>query len=791
VKYTLACRPQDRCSDTPHVQTVPPNLVNIRSVAKRLPWRRNSLRPTTHLGRDYGGRQLTPPAAWRELPGGASPPQPDDFPASFTRGDAAHLDPIPHPLVSLLNPSQMAEMDFCASPIASESGHSYPGSEPSYDGDHYRSNTWPEDAWNDDIQTAVELIRAPVDRKPTKFYPSPPLGLKPRETRLLRLLPGQPEDVVRCSLAICSLSDDPSYEALSYTWGNSDEKLEVEVNGYMMPVTDNLGHALRRLRYTERARVLWIDALCINQNASDERNHQVAFMADIYRSASTVLVWLGDAHLERNISDAHGPLLHRRDSVPSLWREEDRLIRSFEQATSSVFFRWWKRVWTVQEFVVASEEPVICFANYSLKLTDLDITTIDTVNAKEFRIALQDLAEMRSLYIAGGIAFQQAFILTAAFTASDPRDKCYGLLGLLRDQDSDVLQPDYSRAEDYAFARATSIFVNADRRLIYLAAVHVGGDRRKMPSWAIGLAYLSPESIRTGLKPGAAEHRVNWLRAGENFSRPLISSETQLPVITDDYVTLRCAGYRISEIFCDLSSDTIVRRSEQVEQAIADRINRPLSALEQSTIAGWFDEIPQSPYPSTDRPPSVDEATALILGGFDATRTDIGSLLASRFRRVLESARTVRANANLMDCLRDELQQLLSSKEHNDGPVIRYSLDCIGKSLREMCFAMCLPGYLPADLNAWNDYVCIANEPASLTTGVVFSTRSGDLGIGLQVLKEEDIIAVLLPDRFPVALTPVRGLTGRTQYRFKGFVYMPCLRGMDLDGRELKQFEIF
>jgi hypothetical protein len=39
--------------------------------------------------------------------------------------------------------------------------------------------------------------------------------------------------------------------------------------------------------------VLWIDAVYINQGNTAERNHTVADMGDIYRSASRAICWLG------------------------------------------------------------------------------------------------------------------------------------------------------------------------------------------------------------------------------------------------------------------------------------------------------------------------------------------------------------------------------------------------------------------------------------------------------------------------------------------------------------------
>jgi hypothetical protein len=40
--------------------------------------------------------------------------------------------------------------------------------------------------------------------------------------------------------------------------------------------------------------VLWIDAICINQQDITEHEQQVGIMGDIYRNAKQTPVWLGD-----------------------------------------------------------------------------------------------------------------------------------------------------------------------------------------------------------------------------------------------------------------------------------------------------------------------------------------------------------------------------------------------------------------------------------------------------------------------------------------------------------------
>jgi hypothetical protein len=49
---------------------------------------------------------------------------------------------------------------------------------------------------------------------------------------------------------------------------------------------------------------LWIDAISINQETLEERNHQVGIMGEIYSRAECVIIWLGRArtHVLRTIS---------------------------------------------------------------------------------------------------------------------------------------------------------------------------------------------------------------------------------------------------------------------------------------------------------------------------------------------------------------------------------------------------------------------------------------------------------------------------------------------------------
>jgi hypothetical protein len=99
------------------------------------------------------------------------------------------------------------------------------------------------------------------------------------------------------------------FEALSYTWNSGDAHSMIEIVpsqrrnfwrrssfkdvGKCLRVGRNLYDALRYLRGLDTRRVLWIDALSINQNDLEERSQQVGRMGDIYKFARRVVVWLG------------------------------------------------------------------------------------------------------------------------------------------------------------------------------------------------------------------------------------------------------------------------------------------------------------------------------------------------------------------------------------------------------------------------------------------------------------------------------------------------------------------
>ncbi|GAB1206045.1 hypothetical protein APSETT445_004726 [Aspergillus pseudonomiae] len=173
--------------------------------------------------------------------------------------------------------------------------------------------------------------------------------------RMLRLLPNKN----RAALIECELIEHPlkeqeeqAYEALSYVWGSTENPSSICVNSYALEVTANLHAALSRLRYERFPRLLWVDAICIDQKSNTEKERQIQLMARIYGQAKNVIVWLGE---EEN------------DSTSTLARlqvaaEGERLLEEINDTALIALLErpWFRRVWVLQEVGVARSVLVKC-----------------------------------------------------------------------------------------------------------------------------------------------------------------------------------------------------------------------------------------------------------------------------------------------------------------------------------------------------------------------------------------------------------------------------------------------
>ena len=118
------------------------------------------------------------------------------------------------------------------------------------------------------------------------------------EIRLLRIQPYSLVKRLSGSLETIRLQNDDGtvstqFEALSYFWGDEAADRTISLNNTPFSIKPNLQGALRELSKAKAERLLWVDAICINQADTNERNEQVRMMSSIYRQATRVVIWMG------------------------------------------------------------------------------------------------------------------------------------------------------------------------------------------------------------------------------------------------------------------------------------------------------------------------------------------------------------------------------------------------------------------------------------------------------------------------------------------------------------------
>lgn len=195
--------------------------------------------------------------------------------------------------------------------------------------------------------------------------------------RLLTLRPGRGHEPITIHLENSQLTNPPPYEALSYVWGDASDTTKISILGsdsdndrIQVPVTINCHAALRRLRFPDRSRILWVDAICINQSDISERNHQLSLMGRIYRTARRVAVYLGEAadasdDVMRWVRQLHWPGKSRaaRAKITDIEPPAAHACRPRGAGIAALLRRpWFHRVWVLQEIALARAAVVVCGA---------------------------------------------------------------------------------------------------------------------------------------------------------------------------------------------------------------------------------------------------------------------------------------------------------------------------------------------------------------------------------------------------------------------------------------------
>ncbi|GAW17285.1 hypothetical protein ANO14919_067400 [Xylariales sp. No.14919] len=467
--------------------------------------------------------------------------------------------------------------------------------------------------------------------------------------RLVRLLPRSDGEETRCEMVGRDLEKVfGDYEAISYTWGNAKEQAIIQMDGRPVRVPRKVFEMLQVLRHAGKPRMLWIDNLCINQADTNEKSHQITLMRHIYYRAIAVIIWLDpspdttvaiDLLVEiassRGLTGVQGSFLYGQ-------RDQQQRLLALARLIENDYFN---RLWVVQEIASARNLQVLCGAQ-SIRWEDLNFVLRFMGNPDMLR-SLQRTEEMgvvacnqdslrhattliaTKASISRGISSSLAFVLCnfRSLKCKDPRDKVYGLLGLVRSIDHPLIRPDYNKSEIQLYkdvAKYVFTVEKTSRKLLALPFAGVGHCRRlqELPSWVPDWAsnarrkhtededktqvddrpspnqsnfsyHIQPWSnygnITDIMKPDQADFRPTGLTLGYQAA---LDTEADIKLVGDDVLGIR--GFVVDEIQ-SLTSVFDIPFDETM------RISHTIMTL---AMLAWFEEaetlafnVP-SPYPT-------------------------------------------------------------------------------------------------------------------------------------------------------------------------------------------------
>ncbi|MCJ1246985.1 hypothetical protein MMC30_004196 [Trapelia coarctata] len=307
----------------------------------------------------------------------------------------------------------------------------------------------------------------------------------------------------------------PKYEALSYTWGpiGNPETVYVETSppstqtGTASPITlqvgQNLAVALRYLRVVDQPRTLWVDAVCINQNDTEERNEQVTRMEDIYKFAHRVVVWLGPSsnnsklaistlgylgnQVEYTRDHYHGPSPHCTKS--GWYANSTKLPYEGEtwQALHDLLGRpWFERLWVLQEIQLANRHAIIQCGDdevlwYSFRRAILCIDTGLKALSVEMRERFDDVSSIAQSKLDS--CLPSLLRVAMARNSTEPRDKVYAMLGLMPPAIARSIRPQYALSLGEVYKNTFLSYINLARRLDLLGRASIKEQLVGLPSW--------------------------------------------------------------------------------------------------------------------------------------------------------------------------------------------------------------------------------------------------------------------------------------------------------------------
>ncbi|KAJ8131818.1 hypothetical protein O1611_g1808 [Lasiodiplodia mahajangana] len=308
----------------------------------------------------------------------------------------------------------------------------------------------------------------------------------------------------------------PVYEALSYAWGSpkKDETVQVmtlateaertSLRVRKLGITRNLADALRHLRFHDRPRTMWIDAICIDQSNTQEQSGQVRRMGRIYTLASRVVAWLGpsfpDSSLALKVLRMIGEEIELTIDLcftPSpqcshvdWYRPETRLpftMNEFAAVARLCETEYMERLWVVQELQLANAKSVVVCGNEEMALPYFR-RAISRLTATRQGVP-QEL--YRVIRRADRMCRPTCYTKLAPLIyqcsdrrCTDARDKVYSLINLVNQAEREYIVVDYSKTPLDVFKQPFLTSMAHEKRLGQLRYAGLGAlSISSWPTW--------------------------------------------------------------------------------------------------------------------------------------------------------------------------------------------------------------------------------------------------------------------------------------------------------------------
>jgi hypothetical protein len=338
--------------------------------------------------------------------------------------------------------------------------------------------------------------------------------------RILKLYPGTGNEPLRGELNEVDLDTHPRFKALSYAWGDATQRNSFICGSKSVFLTRSLCDALRRFRLAREELYIWADGLCIKQQDTIERNHQVQLMGRIYKTAEQVVVWLGD-----DPTNSARSVFEHRQSLEDL-----NVNHAMDSKRGSPFDElancsWFHRVWVMQEAILGQDTTVFWGPKYRVSLSKLReslqaaISMGHNSQTQSQQDAFTWLIKASSYDIELGFDIFEVLEWVRTKHCKDDRDRIYSILGLpyrykfpwwntwLQN-----IKPDYNIAISELFLDVATEAARNGAIIYLLNAVHHGPElgaweSNSEPSWVprwdshlahnLNLATLTGFSIQT------------------------------------------------------------------------------------------------------------------------------------------------------------------------------------------------------------------------------------------------------------------------------------------------------